>query len=279
MSSMNLKTVFLASVAVLLSIPTFSFAKDGDDNPLDPSPSRRQILVGPTFLISRNYHTGGFRTIDDPGCPLFEDGTGWGYGVGLSAEFLPSVNGSWGIIPRVTFEQRPGQFRQELPNAQVLLPDPNRPDTGYIVDQTVSTTSDITYTILNAEVLYKQEVLLLGDLRIGVVAGPAFSYVIGGTNRQVQDLEEPQNARFVNNENLPTENNGRRLIFYDGDIPERNSTRFSVKGGVQGEFGLFGNQWIMTPGIYYDYGITKVAPTENWNLSSIIFQVDLRRAF
>lgn len=276
---MNLKSVFLASVAALLAIPTLSFAKGGDDNPLDPSPSRRQILVGPTFLITRNYHTGGFRTIDDPGCPLFEDGTGWGFGVGLSAEFLPSVNGSWGIIPRITFEKRPGQFHQELPNAQVLLPDPNRPDTGYIVDQTVSTTSDITYTILNAEVLYKQEVLLLGDLRIGVAAGPAFSYVVGGTNRQVQDLEEPQNARFVNNENLPTENNGRRLIFYDGDIPERSSTRFSIKGGVQGEFGLFGNQWIMTPGVYYDYGISQVASTENWNLSSIIFQVDLRRAF
>lgn len=275
---MNLKNVFLAFLAVMLTAPSLSYSK-GNDNPLDPAPSRRQILVGPTFNINRNYHSGGFRVIDDPQCPVFEDGSGWGFGVGLSAEFLPSVNGSWGIIPRVTFEQRPGVFNQELPNAEVLLPSADPNEEPVIVEQTVSTTSEITYSILNAEVMYKQEVLVLDALRIGVVAGPAFAYVLGGTNRQVQDLIEPQNARFTNPSDLETEENGRRLIFYDGDIQGRNSIRFSAKGGVQGEFGLFGNQWIMTPGVYYDYGLTEVTSEDSWNLSSIIFQVDLRRAF
>ena len=281
---MNLKTVSLAFLAALFTIPlipadTSAQAASGRDNPLNPTPSRRQVLVGPTFSINRNYHTGGFRTIDDPGCPLFEDGTGWGYGVGLSAEFLPSVDGRWGIIPRVSFEQRPGQFRQELPNAKVLLPNPAAPNEPTIVDQTVSTTSDITYTLLNVEVMYKQEVLILGDFRVGVAAGPAFQYVMGGTNRQVQDLEEPENARFVNIDNRPTAKNGRQIIFFDGDIPQRSGTRFSLKGGVQGEIGLFDNQWAMIPGVYYDYGLTDVTPAENWQLSSIIFQLDFRRAF
>ena len=279
---MNLKKVSLAIFAMLMAIPmipTQSVAQGGGDNPLDPQPSRRQILVGPTFGVNRNYHSGGFRTIDDPSCPLFEDGTGWGFNVGLSAEFLPSVNGTWGIIPRITFDQRPGQFRQELPNAKVLLPNPVDPEQPEIVDQTISTTSDITYSLLNAEVMYKQEVLLLGDLRVGVLAGPAFQYILGGTNRQVQDLDEPQNARFINPDDRPTENNGRRLIFFDGDIPDRASTRVSVKAGLQGEIGIFNNQWAMIPGIYYDYGLTDVTPGENWQLSTVVFQVDLRRAF
>ena len=277
---MNVKTVFLATLAFLLALPAVSYSQKGDDNPLDPSPSRKQILIGPTVSVNRNYHSGGFRTIaDDPSCPVFQDGNGWGFGVGLSAEFLPSINGTWGIIPRITFEQRPGQFNEELPNAEVLLPNPDPNADPEIVSQTVSTSSDIVYTILNAEVMYKQEVLILDGLRIGVLGGPAFGYVIGGTIRQVQDLETPENARFINNQGLVEENNGRTLVFADGDIPARSSTRFSLKAGVQGEFGLFGNQWIMTPGVYYDYGLTEVTDTESWNLSSIIFQVDMRRAF
>ncbi len=276
---MKLKTVFLAALAGILAIPTISYSQKGKDNPLDPSPSRRQILIGPTFSVNRNYHSGGFRTIDDPSCPLFQDGSGWGFGVGLSAEFLPSINGSWGIIPRITFEQRPGSFHEELPEAQVLLPGQDENEDPIVVEQTVSTSSEIVYTLLNAEVMYKQEVLVLDDLRIGVLGGPAVNYVIGGTIRQTQDLETPENARFINPTNQPAENNGRRLVFKDGDIDSRNAIRFSLKAGVQGEFGLFGNQWIMTPGVYYDYGLTEVTNTENWNLSSIIFQVDLRRAF
>ncbi len=263
---------FVLLMAVLVTAPDMAVAQGS--NPLDPTVSRKQVLVGPVVGINRNFHTGGFRTIDDPGCPLFEDGTGWGYIVGLTAEFLPSVNGTWGIIPRVMFEQRPGQFSQELPDAQVLLPGATEP-----VNQTVSTSSDITYTLLTAQVMYKQEFANIGGVRLGAAAGPSFNYVLGGHNRQVQDLDEPQNARFINPTGLPTEENGRRLIFFDNDIPARNSTRFSIMGGIQGEIGLFNNAWIMTPGVYYDYGLTDVTNAENWGLSTIMFMVDFRRAF
>jgi hypothetical protein len=91
---------------------------------------------------------------------------------------------------------------------------------------------------------------------------------------------EPINARFINDLRLPTENNGRRLIFADNkDIPDRSGFRFSLKGGLQAEIGLFNNQIIMYPGIFYDYGLTHVTSAENWNLNSFLFQVDFRRAF
>ena len=243
--------------------------------------SLSQFSIGLTLGFNRNYHSGGFRTIDDPGCPLFEDGTGWGFHVGLSAEFLPNAKSNWGIIPRITFEERPGQFLQRLPNAKVLLPNPVDPSQPEIVDQTVSTTSDITYSLLNAELLYKQEIFSLGDLHLGVLAGPAFQYVLGGTNRQVQDLEDPRNARFINPDSRPTENDGKRIIFYEGDIPDMSSTRFSVKAGIQGELKLLNNTWRLIPGIFYDYGLTNVALSqkEDWKVHTVSFQVDLRRAF
>ncbi len=274
----NLSLALVGLLAIFMALPADSSAQDGRDNPLNPSPSRRQVLVGPTFGMTRNYHSGNFRIIDDPSCPFFTDGTGWGFLVGLSAEFLPSIDGRWGIIPRISFEQRPATFTEELPDAQVLLPgaDPNNPQ---VVNQTITTLSEITYTLMNVEVLYKQEIAQLGDFRVGLLAGPAFQYILAGTKRQQQDLVEPLEAKFQNPENLPTENGGRTLVFFDGDITNRNATRFSVKGGVQGEIGLFDDDWILTPGVYYDYGFTEVTNTEDWQLSSIIFQVDLRRAF
>lgn len=279
---MKLTPLSLTLFALLFALPAApqdAVAQDGRDNPLDPQPSRKQVLIGPRFGLTRNYHTGNFRIIEDPNCPLFTDGTGWGYLVGLTAEFLPNLNGTWGIIPAVTFEQRPAQFTEDLPNAKVLLPNDADPENPTIVDQTVSTLSDITYTLLNIEVLYKQELALLGDLRFSVLAGPAFQYVLAGTKRQTQTLDQPLEAVFKNPRGLETEDEGRTLIFGDGDIEQRSGSRFSVKAGAQGEIGLFNNDWILTPGVFYDYGLTDVTPTESWQLHSVIFQVDLRRAF
>lgn len=269
---MKFLSATLCALAIGVTIGSEATLAQGS-NPLDPTVPRSQVLVGPTVGITRNYHTGGFRTIDDPNCPIFEQGSGWGFLVGMTAEFQPSPN--WSIIPRICYDTRPGQFTQNLPDAQVLLPNATQP-----VNQTVETSSDITYSLLTAEVLYKYEIAkITKGLRLSVQAGPVFGYVLGGKNRQVQDLIEPQNARFVNPDRLPEENNGRRLILFDGDIPERESIRFSLKAGAAVEVGLFGNAWIMCPGVFYDYGLTQVTKAENWNLNSILFQVDFRRAF
>ena len=263
-------TSILACCGALLLGTTTVFAQGS--NPLDPTVQKSKVLVGPVIGGTRNMHSGGFRTIDEPNCPIFTSGSGWGILGGVTAEF--QFGETWSIIPRVTYQTRPGSFTQTLPDALVLLPGQQNP-----VNQSVTTSSEITYELLTTEVMFKQEFAELGPVRLGVAAGPSFSYVIGGNNYQIQDLIDPPNARFVNPTGLPTDNNGRRLIRYDDAIPGRESIRFSFKGGLQGEFGLFNNAWLMSPGIYYDYGITDVTAAENWQLSSIMFQIDFRRAF
>lgn len=263
--------VFAALCALLLA-PADEAVAQGS-SPIDFEVPRASVLVGPVIGVNRNFHTGGFRTVTaDESCPVFESGSGWGFLGGITAELL--LGESWSLIPRLTYESRPGSFTSELPDALVLIPGTNE-----IVTQTVTASSEVTYTLINMEVLYKQEIADLGGMRIGVAAGPAFGIVIGGNNRQVQDLVEPENARFTNPQGYETENNDRRLIFFNDDIPDRNGTRLSLKAGLQAEVGLFGNAWIMTPGLYYDYGLTDVTNAENWQLNTLMFMVDFRRAF
>jgi len=266
-------SLLFAALCALLLVPSRAAHAQGGSNPIEPEVPKASVLIGPVIGGNRNFHTGGFRTVTaDESCPVFEQGSGWGFFGGLTAELL--LGESWSIIPRLTYESRPGSFTSELPDALVLLP-----GTEEVVTQTVSASSEVTYSILNAEVMYKQELADLGGMRIGAGIGPAVSVVLGGNNRQVQDLIEPENARFTNPQGYQTENNGRRLIFFDDEIPARSDLRFSMKAGVQAEIGIFGNAWIMVPGMYYDYGLTDVTSAENWQLNTLMFQVDFRRAF
>jgi hypothetical protein len=234
-------------------------------------PQRPRNLIGPVAGANRNFHTGGFRTIKDPLCGVFESGAGQGYLLGLSSEFVISPQGYASIVPRIMYEQRPGSFRQELAEVKVLMPQTSIP-----VDQKVAISSSIVYNLLSAEVLYKHDVAMLGGVRLALAAGPAVSLVTGGHNYQVEDLITPENARLSHPDAEP---GGRRLVLYDGDIPARNQLRFSLKAGMQAEFGMYGNQWIVTPGLYYDYGLSDVTHSENWQLNSLMFMIDIRHAF
>jgi len=274
MNFVNVKSILASCAIALVAAGAANAQGVGEEsNPLNPNQPRAQVLVGPFGGVTRNFHSGGFRVIDEPNCPIFEQGGGWGFIAGISAEF--QLGKSWSIIPRIGYDARPGKFSQTLPDVLVLIPGEKEP-----VKQTVSTKSDITYSMVTAQVMYKQEFAQIGKkLRFAAAIGPSASYVLSGKIYQTQHLDAPSNARFVNPGKLPTPDNGQTLIFADGDIPGVSQTRFSLTAGIQAEFGLFGNAWIMTPGVYYDYGLTDVTKNENWQLSSIIMMVDLRRAF
>ena len=258
---------------LLLPAPQAQAQSGLGSNPIEPEVPRASVLIGPVIGLNRNFHTGGFRTVTaDESCPVFEKGSGWGFLGGITAELL--FGEDWSIIPRLTYESRPGSFQSELPDALVLLP--NSQD---VVTQTVTASSEISYSIISAEVMYKKEIADLGGMRIAVAGGPAVGFAIGGHNRQTQDLVLPENARFTNPDNYPEEENGRRLVFFDDAIPAKNPLRLSLKAGLQSEVGLFGNAWIMTPGLYYDYGLTDVTSGENWQVNTLMFMLDFRRAF
>ena len=262
--------LFATCCGVVLLATSGAFAQGS--NPLDPTEQKKKFLIGPVVGVNYNMHTGGFRTLAEDNCPVFTEGSGTGFLAGITAEF--QLGETWSIIPRATYQSRPATFKQTLPDALVLLPGETVP-----VTQSVTTTSEIDYTLAVLEVMYKQEFAELGPIRLGAAFGPSLGFLLGGDNYQTQDLLEPANARFKNPDNLPTDNNGRTLIFNNGAIPGAASMRISLKAGLQGEFGLFNNAWLMSPGIYFDYGLNDVTSAEDWQLNTLMFQIDFRRAF
>jgi hypothetical protein len=243
-------------------------------NPIWYPPVRAKLLAGPRMSITRNFHSGGFRAGDGTACIVLTDGSGWGYAGGLTAEYIAGRN--WSIIPAISYESRPGSFRQRMPDLPVLLEGTTLP-----VNQSIEAISDIDYRIISAEVLYKYELVQPArSVRLSVAAGPAADLVTVGRKTQVQDLINPDNARFIEGSGIyPNERYGRRQVFAKNDaIGNLNRTRFSLKGGVQAEVGLFNDAIIMYPGIFCDYGLTRVSTGENWNLTSLLFQLDFRRA-
>jgi hypothetical protein len=262
-----------AAVAVLATDARAQPRAEKMSNPIQPMSERAPVLVGPVLGLNRNFHTGGFRTIThDEACPVFAEGSGWGFLAGLTAEIMVAEGAA--VIPRVIYESRPGLFESRLPDALVLMPGSTE-----VVNQTVTASSDVTYTLVTAEALYKHEVTSLGGARIALAAGPSFGLVTRDHNRQVQDLVTPTNAVFTNPEGHELENGGRRIVFYDEGIADRTAFRFSLKAGVQAEVGLFGGTWYMTPGLYYDYGLSDVTRADNWQLNTVMFMVDFRRGF
>jgi hypothetical protein len=270
-SLLSLALVAASAAAQTETQPIEGVGKEA--NPLGDDVAHTRFLIGPVFGLNYNQHSGGFRILDGATCPKFVSGTAWGYMAGISAELQRSSG--WSVIPRLTYESRPAHFKEVLPDAKVLPPDQQIP-----VTQTVTASSDVTYKLINLSVMYSHEVLTLGRrVRISLAAGPAAAWVLDAKIRQVQDLVEPLNAIFLNPDSLPTENSGRRLVYKDNDpIPNYKKMRFSLEGGLYAEIGLFNDEWIMTPGVYYDYGLSHVTGNENWNLNTIIFQIDFRHS-
>src|SRR5688572_357454 len=111
--------LFAGLVALLLVPAPQALAQPAlGSNPIEPDWPKASVLIGPVIGLNRNFHTGGFRTVTaDESCPVFEQGSGWGFLGGLTAELL--LGESWSLIPRLMYESRPGSFHSELPDALV----------------------------------------------------------------------------------------------------------------------------------------------------------------
>jgi hypothetical protein len=274
------KTLLLITLSAATSALTCApaVAQDDTSGPVlggEATELRAARSIGVVVGADRAFHDGGFRVLPIPSGRVFEGGTGWGYTVGLSLDLGMDERSS--IVARMAYESRPGYFRttySHVPNFSPVY------QGGVQVDEaTVVGTADVTYTLLSIEALYQFRVLKVGrSLRFGAAAGPALGYVLSGAIRQVETLVDPADANFVGTD-MPTIDNGHSIVLFDGTMPEHSAMRFSLKGGVLAEVALPGDTWFVSPGVYYDYGLTKVTSSENWNLSVLSFQLDLRHAF
>src|SRR5688500_3288133 len=113
-------THLFVALCALLAVPGGEAQAQGS-SPIEPEGPQARLLVGPVLGVSRRLPSGGCRPVPaGESCPVFEQGSGWGFLAGMTAEILLGEN--WSLIPRLTYASRPGSFTRELPDALVLLP-------------------------------------------------------------------------------------------------------------------------------------------------------------
>lgn len=232
---------------------------------------RLRYALGVTAAFTRSEHTGTFGFYvgtDTCDCPWFDDGRGSGYQAGVAFRF--PISSLLAIDSRAVFDSRPAHYREYLPEALVLTP--GSPDISVV---RIFADSYVTYELLTLELLLTARIAIASEpLAFALSIGPTASSVLTGTITQTQEIELPRDARFTNPKNVPTENEGRRLVFLrDSEIPDLAGTRASVKGGLAIELGQ-ASPVLVRVGAYYDHGLTDLGASRDWKVHSLLFQLD-----
>ena len=263
---------------LVLALTSTSAILHAQDSPsgVDESPVP-ELRIGISSGLTRNMHTGiTTRAVDDPTCPAFEEeGPVWGFSAGLAATYRYSER--TGITAHLLYSTRPGSGRTTLPSARVLLPNQDGDPEGdpEVVEQSVSAATEIRYDLYELGLLWNVDLLRTERIGFGVAIGGSVAHVDVFTETIEQQLLAPRTARFTNPENLPTRDSGRVIVMADSrPVAGASATRLSARGGAYLDLTLFGPICV-TPGVYYDHGLTSAVSNGEWYVHSVMFQVDV----
>ena len=268
-----MRRLFIAIVLLAMAAGGELLAQQELANPLVPAKGRPRVYVGPVVGYNRALHSSGFQSVaGDVLCPTFETGTGNGFYVGGTFEYLlgsPKDSKS-SIIAKLVYNYIPAFYEEDGDRL------PSLDGNGEVVYSTVRHVAEIKYATIDLEALYK---LNLFDSYFGVVVGPTVGYVIQSDREQRMELVEPLNAVFdpsLVGDDVEYINNGRGIITNRDDLPNKNPIRVGIKAGVQYELPI--GRVLLVPHAFYNYGITEVSPDDNLRINALQFGVDLRFA-
>ena len=283
---MNFRLLPIALIALLILSFEISLSQDESDesDPRNPGQKRGLILIGPCAGFNTSLHSVQLPSFDqDIYCPFFKTGSGNGFYAGLTYEYVigkPALSVS-SIIVRATYNTLPYHMVAEGDNYQTLVPVDSV--TKKAISSRTQHTVDITYNLLSFDFLYKQNID--PTFPLGGVAGLTFDIPMTKNKTQKYSIIEPANAQFdqSNDQYLkPGEYytaDRRTLIKQDGPIANAASLRIGIKIGIQYEIPLQVSSKMsatLVPHIFYNYGLTKVTSTDNWNVNALQIGVDIR---
>ena len=238
------------------------------------APSRKGLSIGMTGGVTTDIHQGDSpyrKAIDDPSCPVITTSSNRGYMFGITGEY--QFNNWLALRSTMAFHAHQSYGKEELPEAKVLLPNPDDPmGDPIIVSQTVGLEGkwDYTYTSLGLSAVF--DVITLGPGSIQGYLGLEWGSVAEIESRLVQQLDEPENQRFVTSSTAPS----TRTVEIPNDLPAENisSSRFSLQGGIAYDYPLF-NELHIQPGIGFDYSLTPVISDPDWKMHYLIGQIGI----
>lgn len=281
---------FLLAQSMGFSQGTQATSDDLMDDPLKISRQTAAIYLGPVFGYNKAMHSAELATFDHAQpCPVFEDGSQSGFHVGFFYEqFVGGLGSQHSIVARVLYNTFPATFTQvgdnqvsklgrKLPNGTIEYVD---------VPSSIMNENRVSYNCLSLDLMYKFRVLDITNVGgLVLTVGPTFDYVMKKSNTQEVYILTPDNVQFAStDEELTQRGKGwryaddshRKIIVFDGDIPDAKSMRFGLKAGVQLEVKIPG-AFDIIPGAFYNLGFTDVS-NQDWKLSAFQISCDIRFA-
>jgi len=223
----------------------------------------KQWYVGASAGYSVNTIGGDFHSLTaNPDCGGFTGGSGSGFAVGIDAEYLlkQDLHAASGIELRLTYEQKPGTFTTVYGPVSFLNTVTNQPEN--VVENHVA---NVTYDVMDARLMY---IYAVPHTMVGVELGPSVGIV--STLNVHQQLEIDQSV----SPGVTFSNGQTSTTVYNGSPDTKNGIRFGLWAGADYRFDT--GDWIISPFLGYDFGLTKALSTASWSVSSIIIGADFK---
>ena len=200
------------------------------------------------------------------------ESTNRGYTFGIAG--LYRFNSRFGIRSGISFTSHTATRIDTGPNAQVIWSYPWDPNRGEQIREEVTwVKGKWEYKYTTIDLLADIGIADVGPGRLWGGIGVSFGWEASGSSRVPLMLVESWSGYFLNPDGLPTEDNGRTLVLHDEDDLSVSS-RTSLRGGLAYDLPLFGPLHIR-PGITFDYGLGSVREDPEWNMNSLVGQLDI----
>jgi hypothetical protein len=220
-----------------------------------------RLFIGIIGGFNKNYHSGTFSLPDTNGLEIKTPGMGTYNGslYGLAGEYWFTENGTTALQFNIYYEHKPGNFLWI--GTPVTFYDTTSNQT-YIYSRNHEL--DIVYDLLNFEALFRYNILPY----FGISIGPKFGVVTYTQYILYQIINHIQGIYL-----LPEEiGQSEYLIQPLKPIPSAYVYHLAIKLSLQYEL-LLGN-FLITPAVSFDYGVTNIAPS--WSVNTLAGTVDVK---
>lgn len=276
---MNKRFLSLA-LGLLLTVTSVNlFGQNTGASPIEPEDLTKPFYFGVIGGINQAMHQAEIATFaDDDFCPYFENSSGIGFfgGVFLWFPIGEIADSKHSIYLRGVYNTLPSEFQKAGFTHEALVYTEGNTNAD-VIQFTTDHTLDVTYNIFSVELLYKYIVIP----NVGLCVGPTFDFPVSKTSVQRLRIVDPDNVSFMpptEGSKYKYEDGNRAIVVNDGEIPETNGFRFALKFGVQYEI-ITGTGFDLIPGVFYNFGVTKVSKSEDWRVNALQIGLDIRTQF
>jgi hypothetical protein len=212
-----------------------------------------RFFIGLTAGYNTNYHTGKFFLPNPKGDqPFYTTGNGNDIVLGFAGEYRLDDAGSTSLQCKLYYERKPGSFTADP------LPYSNKNNSEVLLS---GATLQATYDLFNLEILYEYDIPFMPNF--GISIGPKLGYAL---NKNII-----QNGLVWDVTNSPDTILVADTLNSSGSIVGASTFRLGVKLSVQ--YKIILGRFLITPALWYDYGITKIIP--GWQVNTLAGTVDV----